>query len=46
MTEKEKNNYHTRLPQYTIKEVQSAIEAIKLLIRIRDRCRRLGFIKW
>lgn len=46
MTEKEKNNYHLRLSEYTVKEVQSAIEAIQLLIKIRDRCRLLGLINW
>jgi hypothetical protein len=46
MTEKEKINYHPRLSQYTVKEAQSAIEAIQLLIKIRDRCRLLGLIKW
>lgn len=46
MTKNEKNNYHLRLPQYTLKEVNSAIEAIQLLIKIRDRCRLLGLITW
>lgn len=46
MTEKEKNNPHPRLTQYTLKEVQSAIEAIQFLIKIRDRCRLLKLINW
>lgn len=46
MTEKQKNKVHPKLPQYTLKEVQNAIEVIQLLKRIRDRCRLLGLIKW
>lgn len=37
---------HPRLTQYTFNEVENAIEAIKLLIQIRDRCRSQGVIDW
>ena len=37
---------HPRLPQYTAREVQQSIEAIQLLIKVRDRCRAQGLIDW
>jgi|GEM_PF-4945127 len=43
---KPSENPHPRLPQYTIDEVGKAIEAIRLLIKIRDRCRQQGRISW
>lgn len=46
MNKKENPIRHPKLPQYTLKEVQSAIEAIQLLIKIRDRCRSQGLINW
>lgn len=37
---------HQKLPQYTTVEVRKAVEAIRLLIKVRDRCRQQGLIKW
>ena len=37
---------HPRVPQYTRNEIEQAIEAIQLLIRVRDRCRAQGLIDW
>ncbi|MBK8202395.1 MAG: hypothetical protein IPK68_08830 [Bdellovibrionales bacterium] len=37
---------HPRLPQYTVDEVERSIEVIKLLIKVRDRCRKQGLINW
>jgi hypothetical protein len=41
-----KDSPHPKLPQYTVDEVESSIEAIKLLIKVRDRCRKQGLINW
>jgi hypothetical protein len=37
---------HLKLPQYTVDEVERSIEAIQLLIKVRDRCRKQGLIQW
>jgi hypothetical protein len=37
---------HPRLPQYARDEVQQAIEVVRLLIKVRDRCRKHGLINW
>lgn len=41
-----KNTPHSKLPKYTVDEVERGIEVIKILIKVRDRCRREGLISW
>ena len=45
-TEMELHAPHPRLPQYTVDEVERAVDVIQLLIRVRDRCRKQGLIDW
>ena len=37
---------HSRLPQYTVHEVDAAIRVFETLIRWRDEARERGLIDW
>lgn len=36
----------SKLQEYTLDDCQCAIDAIRFLIEIRDRCRKKGLIDW
>ena len=44
--EKHFSDLRKKLPQYTAEEIQRAVEAIRQLLEVRERCRDAGLINW